>query len=220
MAGVSRAAVTKQCRPGGLLAEGCVQDRVDLDAPSVVAWLKNKGGAKPAPPTAGRPTRPKRAKAKPPPPTKRRPSARKSAAPRKANGRRGAKTEPTLLPDLRAYEGLTLRQILERHGTERAFKDLLEARAKIASIQERELDMQSKRGELIQRELVAQFVFGVLDAGLRRILTDAIKTIVRRLYAGCKAGESLEQGEQLGREIITSHIELAKSQAARALANA
>ena len=219
LAGVSPAAVTKQCRPGGLLAAGCVKDRVDVDAPCVVAWLASKG-RKPGPPTAVRPASKKRGKPEPAPRTKpgRRPA--KTAKAHAARRPRKARAEPTLLDDLSKYDGLTLRQIFDRHGTERALKDLLEARSKIAAIQERELEMQRMRGELIPRELVKQFVFGAFDAGFRRILTDAIKTLVRRIHAGGQAGEQIEDGERLAGEILSSHIELAKQQAARALQNA
>lgn len=220
IAGVSPAAVTQQCRPGKALAEGTVRDRVDLDAPCVLAWLKGKGRTSASLRTEGRRARPKRAKAR----SRGRTTAGRSGQnkpPSSARGRRRRdEVEPVLLDDLGEYEGLTLRQLRERHGTERAFKDLLEARAKIAAIQERELLIATKRLEFVPRELVKQFVFGAIDAALRRILTDAKTTLVRRIHSAGKAGEPIEDSDRLFGEVMSSHLELAKQQAARALDNA
>lgn len=201
LAGVSPAAVTKQCRPGGALAEGCVRDRVDMNAECVQKWLSGHAGG-----TTG--SAPRR---------------KKTAAEPTARGRKTGKSPPPaadLLEDLSAYMGLTLGEIIARHGTIRELKDLLEARAKIAAIQERELGMSESRAELVDRNLVRLHVIGAFDAAHRRLLSDAVETLARRLYAACKAGESLEDGKRLAREVVSAHLDLAKVQAAKALQDA
>ena len=201
LAGVSPAAVTKLCRPGKPLAAGCVGDRLDLDAECVQKWLSRTDG----PRKLSRGARQKR--------------AAKRTAPRRK--RRQKQAEPAvLLDDLSAYMSLTLGQIIDRHGTLRALKDLLEARAKIAAIQERELGMAESRTELVDRNLVRLHVIGAFDAGHRRLLSDAAETLARRLYAAAMSGQSLEEGKRVAREIISAQLELAKAQAARALQDA
>lgn len=217
LAGVSPAAVTKLCRPGKKLAPACVGDRVDLDHEATRAWLASKGRDGSAPPTAPSP------KARKAPPAKAR-ARTKSAKPSQKRGAKPTavrrKKQSELLPDLAAYMSLTLREILARHGTVRELKDLLEARAKIAAIQERELDMSRTRQQLVERELVRLHVVGAFQAAFRRLLTDAGKTLVRRLFAAGKAGETVEAGEKLARDIMGSHLRVALEQAAKALQDA
>ena len=201
LAGVSPAAVTKQCRPGGILADGCVRDRVDLNADCVQKWLAGHAGGK----TRGG--------------SKVKKSSSAPAAPRRKPGKPAAHGAP-LLDDLRAYQSLTLAEIIARHGTIRELKDLLEARAKMAAIQERELGMSETRAELVDRNLVRLHVIGAFDAGHRRLLSDAVETLARQLYAACKSGQSLEEGKRVAREVISSQLELAKLQAAKALQDA
>lgn len=220
LAGVSPAAVTKQCRKA--LAPACVDDRIDLDHSLVAAWLKAKG-VDPRPRLARAPAKSRSAAARTDgaPPRSAKNASRPAPAPTKRPiGKAPKEPDQELIDDLGAYLAMTLGDILERHGTERRWKDLLEARAKIAAIQERELGMSESRGELISRELVRQHVIGAIDAGNRRLLADATKTLARRLYAAARAGEPIEAGEKIAAEVIGSHLELAKLQAAKAVRGA
>ena len=194
--GVSPAAVTKRCK--GQLGPACVDDRIDVDHPAAVEYAASKG--KVWPPRGARKKSHAKKKAK---------RAKKAArpAPRK---KREPSTEVELADDLREYGEMTLNAIIEKHGTARRWKDLLEARAKIAAIMQRELEMSESRGELIKREKVRTHVYGLVDAALRRLLSDAAKTVAQRLFVSCRAGEPLEEGERIAKEIIASHIRLLK----------
>lgn len=207
IAGVSAMAITKVCRTK--LADACVGQRVDVDHPSVLAYLASKGAAPPS--VADSPPQP------PPEPTKLRlvstPSTTDDPAPRAP--------PPVPAPDERVdieqYADMTLRQIADLFGTVTAFKDWLDARKKQVAIREKELRNWEVEGKLIPRDAVRTHVFGAIDGATRRLLQDAAKTIARRLYAMAKSGSTIEEAEQVVREIIGSQLRPVKDVAVRTL---
>lgn len=217
IAGVSPAAITKACK--GALSEACVGKMVDLDHPAVVAYLKKKG----VDPTAGRPKRSKKAD----PPTESRPRKRRKRR-RRAPDPPATEEDDIDLPgpnevteeEIEAYAHLTLDELVEKFGTAVRFAKWLDARKKISEIREKDLKNDETDGRLIDREFVRTHVFGAIEAGNRRLLGDAPKTIARRLYSLAKAGAPVEEAEAVVREIISSQLRPVKTAAARGVRNA
>jgi hypothetical protein len=207
LAGVSKAAVTKQCAKG--LAPAAVGDRVDLDHAACRAWLAARGVKIPKADRA--PTRPKKPASVPPPaPTK------------PADNRKSRSSKPTApgpddeLPELEFGVGSpedleaiaeTIRPLLERFGTERAFRDWLLALKEIETIREKRLSNEEAEGLLIYRELVRTHVYGRIEACHRRLLGDVPKTLTRRVYALAKNGTPIEEAEAVVRELVGSQLD-------------
>lgn len=122
--------------------------------------------------------------------------------------------------DFDRYADLTLRELIERHGTKTGVRDWLDARKKIAEIREKDLKNAETDGRLIDRELVKTHVFGAIEAGNRRLLTDFPKTAAARVYALAKTGMPLEDAEKLIRELIGTQLDPVKETAVRVLRNA
>lgn len=201
--GVSPAAITKACR--NVLSGAKVRDRIDIDHPAAKKYAR------------AHKRRPARAQTDPPKPSKPRTRAKKKPP----SAVESDSAEPTELRsnafDINDYLDLTLRELLDRFGTERTVKDWLEAAKKIEDVRASRLQSDKLQGKLISRELVKQHVFGWLDAGLRRLVTDSPRTISRRVYAAARAGEPLERAEAIVRELIESQLGPMKANAARIL---
>jgi hypothetical protein len=119
--------------------------------------------------------------------------------------------------DLRELLDMTLRQIVELHGTEPRVKDLLDIRKKIEDIRSKELDNDETEGELISRELVRTHVLGAFDAAFRRLLENAAKTCARELYSAAKNDTAIELAETKVRAILSRELQVAQIAAAKAL---
>lgn len=210
---VSKPAITKACR--GALEPACVRDRVDIDHPATRAYL---GARWPEPGSDGAPPDlPKGSLGRQPKPT---------SSPKPARERRSDPTEerrsdgdvhpPPTDEELEALAA-QLRPLLARFGTTRTFLDWLSAAKEIETIRGKRLANEETEGQLISRELVQTHVVGLLDDAFRRLLTDAAKTITRRLYGNAKSGVPAEDSEELVREILSSQLEPAKRGAAKQL---
>lgn len=207
LAGVTDVAISKACKNSLLAA--CEGKRVDVDHPSVVAYLKSKGRK---PPKAG---------ATPPAPGAIR--VRVVAPPPSGRPRSADSPSSTPLPgsddDLEELGDL-IRPLLERFGTELRFKDFLASLKTIEEIRGKRLDNEENEGRLIERELVSKHVFSALESLNKRLLTDVVSTITQRLYGAVKSGVSLEEAKQMVRDIISAQLKPVKTTAARVLRNA
>ena len=125
----------------------------------------------------------------------------------------------TEVRDIGQYMHLTLSELIERFGTERSFRDWLEALNKLESLREKRLNIEERQRTLISRELVRSHVFGAIDAGFRRLLTDTPRTIVAMIYAKAKADVPLVEAERTVREVMQKQLSPIKSTAARVLRN-
>lgn len=211
LAKVSGAAVTKACRKQ--LVDAVVGDRIHVDAPSVVAYLRGKGAKPPAdlaktekakPPKASAPTPTKPVKAVPE--RKSKPTApRPKAAP------------PDETDDLAKYADMTLRQLVQQFGTDRLFKDWLDARIKIETAREKRLANDEADGRLISKDGVRAHIFAVIDACFRRLLQDAPRTLAAKLLSRAKAGGTLEELETAIRGEISSQLNAMKESVVRSL---
>lgn len=233
MAGVSGSAITKACRDGSL-GEACVGKRIDLDHPAARAYLASKGASPPPPPAAKaeRPTTPARPRrSKTSESSKRRPKLRLvrddgEDAPPEPPAPPPRKAPPPSPPsegdgspeDLEALAE-TLRPLLERFGTETSFKDWLDSLKRIEEIREKRLKNEETEGLLIRVEPVKVLVFAVIDSAQRRVLSDAPRTIVRRVYAMAGSGTPVEEAERTVRELLGSILRPVKATAERVLRN-
>jgi len=204
---VSRAAVTLFLQGKG--AAACHGDRVDANHPLVRAWLARSDRS----PTPA----PKAPKSTPAAPTPKARAARKAPpAPPEVRPVPLVEEAPAPTAELDAYADL-LRPLVERFGTDRRFRDWLQSLKDIEAIVEKRLANEERQGRLVSRDLVKTHVLGLIDAGNRRLIDDAPKTIARRLLAASKAGESVEASEESVREVIESHLGPVKKNAVRLL---
>lgn len=111
----------------------------------------------------------------------------------------------------------TLHQIVQRYGTIRSYKDLLEANEKRERALKNHLDNEQRRGELIERELVRKHVVGLIDGTNKRLLGDAAKTIASRVSSMARGGSPIEDMERAVRDIISSQIVPTKRKVSRTL---
>jgi hypothetical protein len=218
---VSGAAITKACRKQ--LADALVGDRIDLDHDAARAYFgaalerRVEVGAG----TDGAPTsKPKAAARSAAAPTRGR--AGKSPAAPAPTRLRPPKESPPPLNTVKELDefGSLLRPLVARFGTARSFRDYLAALKELETIREKILGNDETEGRLISRELVKTHVLGAIEAGNRRLLSDAPKTIARRVFAAAKSGGTVEDAEQLVREIVGSHLNPVKTTASRLLRNA
>jgi hypothetical protein len=228
MAGVSAMAITKACR--SKLAAADSDGRIDVAHPAAQEYLRARG-VDPTALSATPPTRaPLAAQTRPRPP-----ADEPAEAPRRAGGRpkveldgrteRGMGTSEATdylkdlgdrvrLPDIARW---TLQRLTEKYGTAQALKDYLEARLKIASLDEKEIKNKEHLGELIVRDFVKMRVFGYLEETNRRLLQDLPKTVARQLYAQARAGVPIEEAEKGVRVMLAAQLKQLKSSLTRAL---
>lgn len=185
-AGVSRAAVTKACRPGGPLADALLRGgRVDGDHRATKAYLSAHGAA----PARTRKTPGQRRTSIPPPSVP--PAARARVA------------EPH---QIRELLDLTLRELTDRWGSVQGAVDWLTARQLVARIDLAEQRLRRERGSLISRAFVQTHVFATLDAYHRQLLHDGAQAIAARLNDAVRANEPLERCVEITCEIISSQL--------------
>jgi len=220
LAGVSKPAISKALR--GKLGAALVDDRIDIDHPASVEYLRTRGKTVPA----RAPTKaPKKGSKPPPAPTR---SAKKAAPqpPESTEPRRGRPLPPPRiergmgleqLAELSGYADLTMRQLARRWGTFRAFADMLDALKTIEEIRKTNLHNEEREGGLIARELVRASIFGTIESAFKRLLTDAPGTISGRVMAMAKSGSTREDCERVVRELISGHLKVVKAAAIRVL---
>ena len=216
LAGVSKAAITKQCAKG--LAPATVGERIDLDHPACRAWLASRGVE--IPKAARVPTRQPKTDPEPPPaPTKVADGRKKRAE--KPTARRPPPEENELQFDGSPEEleriAELLRPMLERFGTESTFRDWLLALKEIEVIREKRLANEETEGELIARSLVRTHVFGRIEACNRRLLSDLPKTLVARVYALASTDQPPEVAEDVVRDLIGSQLDPMTREVERAI---
>jgi RNA-binding protein YhbY len=199
--GVSAAAITKWSKKH---PDAVTDGRIDSDHP---AWLEYLSGADEAP-TEGSDEEDDEL----PAPTAHRRRERDSSEDEDG--------EIDFDRDFDRYADLTLRELIDKHGSKTGLKDWLDARKVIAEIRGKDLKNAELEGQLISRELVKVHVFGAIEAANRRLLADAAKTIAQTLYPMARRGESVEDAEKVVRDIIGKILSPVKATAARVLRDA
>ena len=188
--GVTRAAITKACH--GKLGASRVDDRINYDHPAALAYLEKKGLDA---------------------------DAFAPIDPIDAEDIADLDPDPVTadVRDITQYMDMTLRDLLAKFGTVRAFKDWLEASLKIENVKAKQLDTEERQRKLMRRDYVQTFVIGAIDATFRRLLSDAPRTIASRIASAVKSGSTLEENTVVVREIIESQLAPMKAQVAKAI---
>lgn len=122
--------------------------------------------------------------------------------------------------DIQAFADMTLRELIQRFGTDTAFCDWLKATKDIEHINEKRLKNAATKGELVSRHLIKIGIIDPIDSAHIKLLTDGAKTIARRATAMHGAGRPLEDVEEFVKDQITSFIRPIKAKVARTLKNA
>lgn len=122
--------------------------------------------------------------------------------------------------DIEAFVDFSLRELIEKFGTDARFVDWLKATKEIEMINEKRLKNAQTQGTLVSRELMKVGVIEPIDAAHIKLLTDGAKTIARRATAMHDAGRELDEIENFVKDQITSFIRPVKTKVKRALADA
>lgn len=121
--------------------------------------------------------------------------------------------------DILAFADMTLRELIQRFGTEVAFNDWLKAVKQIEDINEKRLKNAATQGELVSRELVKIAIIDPINTVHTRLLMNGSKTIALRLTAMVSAKRTLKECEDFVAERITSFIKPMKDKIKRSYSN-
>lgn len=122
--------------------------------------------------------------------------------------------------DIQMFADMTLRELVERFGTDVRFADWLNATQKIETINEKRLKNAETEGRLVSRALVKSAVVDPIDAVFVRMLTDGASTIASRCQAMAKAGSDLTELRAMVEDQLGAFIRPAKAKIAGALRDA
>lgn len=188
-AGVTVGAITHQCAKGKPLNPAVVEDKIDAGHPAVKRYLEKRGVSSTVP------------------------------APVEHEH-----TESTGFPEddgtaaaLIAIADLTLNQIEQRFGGHSQFDNYLKSLKLSEEIREKRLKNEDTDGSVISRDFVHTHIFGLLEELSRRMLTDFVRTITRRIYAAAQSGVSLEEAEAIVRDIVAQVLRRSREQAKKRL---
>lgn len=122
--------------------------------------------------------------------------------------------------DIETFADMTLRELIQRFGTDVAFKDWLDATKSIEAINGARIKNAAAEGKLISRELVRKGVIDVFNSAFLRLMTDGAKTIATEVAMKIQAGAEPGELEAHVSEVLGSFIKPVKAKAARVLKNA
>jgi hypothetical protein len=208
--GVTRGAVSLACRAGGALYAALLPGgRLNRAHPAYLAWLGGSDGARTKATAPPEKTEPRETESRPKTPK----------ASRSARGARHGQSAPVL--DANGYaeelKDWTLSEIVNRYGTVRGYGDHLQAYERKARANRTRLENEEREGSVVSRTLIEAVIFGYIETAHRRLLSDIPKTSARLVYAAAKAGEPVEEAEQVILERMSSVLKTLKLNAARAL---
>lgn len=121
--------------------------------------------------------------------------------------------------DIQAFVGFTLRELIDKFGTDTRFVDWLSATQKIEAINEKRLKNAQTKGELISRELVKNGVIDTFNAAHLRLLKDGAKSIAAGVISKHAGGAELSEVEAYVSDILGSFIKPVKGKITRVLKN-
>jgi hypothetical protein len=114
-------------------------------------------------------------------------------------------------PEVRAYWGWTLENIVQKCGTMSAFSSLLQAADKIESIHSRRLESDRKTGELIPRDYVSRHVLGLVERICQRMLTDMPTTLSLEVHGRCSTGATVEDVREMIQAAVSDELSTLKA---------
>ena len=144
-----------------------------------------------------------------PMPAKKRGSRRRSPAKAPSDG-------PIEIPP-RIVEFLewTLREVIEKFGTDDAFVNFLKATKVIEDIEKSRIANAEKAGTLVSRKLVKVGFIDAVNSTHRRILSDGVKRIAAEVFEMCEAGQDVREAEAFVMSQIQSYIRPMKDKIAQ-----
>ena len=122
--------------------------------------------------------------------------------------------------DIQTFADFTLRELIEKFGTDTRFVDWLSATQKIEAINEKRLKNAQTKGELISRRLVKNGVIDTFNAAHLRLLKDGAKSIAAGVISKHSGGAELSEIEAYVSDILGSFIKPVKGKITRVLKNA
>lgn len=120
-------------------------------------------------------------------------------------------------PNIEAFADMTLREVIERFGTDVRFVDWLKATKEIEMINEKRIKNAQASGRLISRDLVERGVIDPFNGAHLRLMTDGAKTIAAAAVAKHASGSELIEIERYVSDVIGSFLRPVKSKITRAL---
>ena len=192
---VAEPTITNQIQ--GKLKAALIDGKIDIDHPAVILYAKKKKRTRYLKPENVQEIKP---------------------APKKKKKSKPKEYELTSSGEnVIAYLDCTLREILNKFGTLTQFKEVLKSVKAIEDIKFCQLKIEKEEETLISRELVSHHVFGAIDGANIRLLTDAPRTIATKVQAHFMAKGNLEEGEEIIRNEIASHLQSVQEEAIKIL---
>lgn len=118
------------------------------------------------------------------------------------------------------FVDMSLREIIEKFGTDIRFVDWLRATKSIEDINEKRLKNAITEGKLIDRELVKNFIIDPINSMHTKLLGAGSKTLSIRLKSKIDAGCTILEIETFISEYIESFINPMKNKIIKSLKNA
>jgi len=119
--------------------------------------------------------------------------------------------------DLSDHGNLTLNEIAAHFGSDESYRGWLDAKKKQIEIIDKQIRIEEKKGELISRDYVSKYVFGLIEEFTSRLLVDSAVTIATKVIAHCESGDSIEEATKTVREEISKPLKAAKDRIKRNL---
>lgn len=119
--------------------------------------------------------------------------------------------------NIEEFANMSLRELINKFGTDVRFVDWLRATKTIEDINEKRLKNAVTVGELINKELIKTLVLEPINAAHTKLLSAGSKTLAIRIKAKVEAGSSTYEIEQFIIEHIQSFIKPMKAKIIKSL---
>ena len=148
------------------------------------------------------------------------PHVRGTAARKERRKAESDETAEEVPENIAEYADMTLRQIIQKFGTDVRFVDWLKAVKAIEDIQEKRLKNEQTQGNLVNRDLIRTGIIEPLNTAHVKMMTDGAKAISVRVPAMAAAGEETVDIERYISGVISSFIKPVAAKVERTIKNA
>lgn len=148
------------------------------------------------------------------------PHVRGTAARKERRKAESDETAEEVPENIAEYADMTLRQIIQKFGTDVRFVDWLKAVKAIEDIQEKRLKNEQTQGNLVNRDLIRTGIIEPLNTAHVKMMTDGAKAISVRVPAMAAAGEETVDIERYISGVISSFIKPVAAKVERVIKNA
>ena len=148
------------------------------------------------------------------------PHVRGTAARKERRKAESDETAEEVPENIAEYADMTLRQIIQKFGTDVRFVDWLKAVKAIEDIQEKRLKNEQTQGNLVNRDLIRVGIIEPLNTAHVKMMTDGAKAISVRVPAMAAAGEETVDIERYISGVISSFIKPVAAKVERVIKNA